>query len=227
MPQCGARSRPKTFGKPWKNLGDTLSMALRFGSFTFDERARELRRDGALIALSPKAFRLLELLIEARPNPVTRDALYAALWPDVVVEPGNLHGLVSEVRAAIETGIIRTVHRVGYAFTGAGSFEESARWSVVLGTDEIPLRSGENGIGRDPHGAVVIHSPDVSRHHARLTIAGPRVTLEDLGSKNGTFLGTRRVSSAIDVKPGDEILVGTTKLRLVRVDALAETATAI
>jgi hypothetical protein len=202
-------------------------MALRFGSYTFDERARELRRDGALIALSPKAFRLLELLIESRPNPVTREVLYAALWPDVVVEPGNLHGLVSEIRGAIDASVIRTVHRVGYAFAGAGAFEESARYSLVLGSDEIPLRTGENGIGRDPQGAVVIHSPDVSRHHARLVIAGTHVTLEDLGSKNGTFLGTRRITGIVDVRPGDEILVGTTKLRLVRVDALAETATAI
>jgi FHA domain/Transcriptional regulatory protein, C terminal len=198
----------------------------RFGAFTFDERARELRRDGEAVALSPKAFRLLELLIEARPNPVTRDALYAALWPDVVVEPGNLHGLVSEVRAATDADAIRTVHRVGYAFVAGGAAEAGARFSILLGKDEIPLRSGENVIGRDPHDAIVIRAPEVSRHHARLIVTGTRVTLEDLGSKNGTYLGTRRITSPTDVKPGDEILIGTIQLRLVEVDALAPTATA-
>jgi len=200
---------------------------LRFGTFTFNKTARELRRDGALIALSPKAFRLLELLVDARPNPVAHDALYRELWPDVVVEPGNLHGLVSEVRTATgDRDMIRTVHRVGYAFTPIATAQESARYSIVLGGEEIPLRSGENVIGRDPHDAVTIHAPEISRHHARIVIEGDRVTLEDLGSKNGTFRGTQRVTSRVEVQPGDEILVGTIRLCLVRVDALATTATA-
>ena len=200
-------------------------MPLRFGAFTFDADARELRRDGAVVPLSPKAFRLLELLIEARPNPVAHETLYAALWPDVVVEPGNLHTLVSELRAATSHDLIRTAHRVGYAFAAPAAFEETARFSLLLGDEEIPLRSGENVIGRDPHDAVVIHSPDVSRHHAKLTVAGGTVTLEDLGSKNGTFVGVRRVTGAVMVQPGDELLIGTTKLRLVQVDALAATVT--
>ncbi|HVG24288.1 MAG TPA: FHA domain-containing protein [Thermoanaerobaculia bacterium] len=200
-------------------------MAFRFGVFAFDARTRELRRDGAPVALSPKAFRLLELLIEKRPNPVTHDALYAALWPDVIVEPGNLHTLVSEIRAATDASAIRTVHRVGYAFVAAGSIEDAALFSVLLGDDEIPLRSGENIIGRDPHNVVVIRTPEVSRQHARLTVRGARVTLEDLGSKNGTYVGTRRVTVPAEVQPGDEILVGTIRMRLVAVERTATTAT--
>ena len=57
-------------------------------------------------------------------------------------------------------------------------------------------------------------------------VTGARVTLEDLGSKNGTFLGKTRITGATEVRGGDEILIGTTKLRLVKVDALATTATA-
>ena len=203
-------------------------MPLRFGAFTFDSQLRELRRNGETLALSPKAFLLLEQLIDARPNPVTHDALYQRLWPDVVVEPGNLHGLISEIRSALDDrdhAIVRTVHRVGYAFTAAGAIEETARYSILLGNDEIPLRSGENVIGRDPHDAIVIHAPDVSRHHARLIVSGTRVTLEDLGSKNGTFIGTRRVTEPVEVAPGDDILIGTVRMRLVQVDALATTAT--
>jgi DNA-binding winged helix-turn-helix (wHTH) protein len=204
-------------------------MPLRFGAFTFDPQLRELRRNGETLPLSPKAFLLLELLVDARPNPVPHEVLYQRLWPDVVVEPGNLHGLVSEIRSALDDrdhAVVRTVHRVGYAFAAAGTVEESARYSILLGADEFPLRSGENVIGRDPHDAVVIHAPDVSRHHARLIVAGTRVTLEDLGSKNGTFIGTRRVTEPVEVAPGDDILVGTVRLRLVQVDALATTATA-
>jgi DNA-binding winged helix-turn-helix (wHTH) protein len=200
-------------------------MPLRFGAFSFDPRARELRRDGVVVPLSPKAFRLLELLVDARPNPVTRDALYAALWPDVVVEPGNLHTLVSEVRNATSHEAIRTVHRVGYAFVAAGAFEDSTHYSLLLGEEEIPLRNGENVIGRDPRDAVVIRAPEVSRHHARLTVSAGRVTLEDLGSKNGTFLGVTRVTAATEVQAGDEILVGTIRMRLVAGGGMATTAT--
>lgn len=201
-------------------------MPLRFGAFTFDAKARELRRDGALVALSPKAFRLLELLIDARPNALSHDALYGELWPDVIVEPGNLHGLVSEVRSATAHDVIRTVHRVGYAFALAATDTDSACFSILLGDDEIPLRSGENGIGRDPRGTIVINAPDVSRNHARLIVSGATITLEDLASKNGTFVGTTRIDKPVAVHDGDEILIGTTKLRLVRVDAMRTTLTA-
>lgn len=204
-------------------------MPLRFGAFTLDPQTRELRRDGEALPLSPKAFLLFELLVDARPNPVPHDTLYQRLWPDVVVEPGNLHGLISEIRIALRDSdhrIIRTVHRVGYAFAAVGVIEERARFSIVLGGEEIPLRAGENIIGRDPHDAIVIHAPDVSRRHARIVIRGGTITLEDLGSKNGTFVGTRRVTDPIAIAPGDEILVGTIRMRLVQVDALATTATA-
>ncbi len=204
-------------------------MPLRFGAFTFDSQRRELRRGGVPLPLSPKAFLLLELLVDARPNPVAHEALYQRLWPDVVVEPGNLHGLVSEIRSALDDGdhaIVRTVHRVGYAFVGIGAVEETARFSILIGDEEIPLRSGENGIGRDSRDTIVIHSPEVSRHHARLIVTGTTITLEDLGSKNGTYIGTRPVTDPVEVAPGDEILIGTIRLRLVQVDALATTATA-
>lgn len=203
-------------------------MRIRFGDCTFDGEARQLTAGGQPCRLSPKAFHLLSLLVQARPNPVTRDELYRALWPDVVVEPGNLHGLVSEIRAALSPharGAIRTMHRVGYAFAAPAVRDESPRYAILAGDEEIPLHHGENGIGRDPHDAVVLHGTDVSRHHARLTVNSDGVLLEDLGSKNGTYVGRRRVSAAVAVVPGDEILVGTTRLRLVQLGELPTTAT--
>jgi DNA-binding winged helix-turn-helix (wHTH) protein len=201
-------------------------MALRFGAFTFDADAHELRRDGTRVALSPKAFRLLERLIDARPNAVTHETLYAALWPDVIVEPGNLHVLISEIRNAITHDAIRTLHRIGYAFTLATTDVTQATFAILLGDDEIPLRRGENIIGRDPRATVPINAPEVSRHHAKITIDGTRVTLEDLQSKNGTFVGTTRVTTATDLADGSEILIGSIQLRLTRIDAMKTTVTA-
>ncbi|HYO75608.1 MAG TPA: FHA domain-containing protein, partial [Thermoanaerobaculia bacterium] len=136
--------------------------------------------------------------------------------------------LVSELRTTLgDREIIRTVHRIGYAFTAATRTEEAVRFALMLGDEELPLRAGENVIGRDPRDAIVIHSPEVSRHHARLFVHGSTITVQDLGSKNGTYIGTRRVTTSERVRPGDDILVGTVRLRLVQVDSLATTATAI
>ena len=98
---------------------------------------------------------------------------------------------------------------------------------VIVGREEIPLRDGETVIGRDPSDDIVISALEVSRHHARLVVDGDSVTLEDLGSKNGTFLGTERVSSPRPISPGDTILIGTKQMRLERVQTLPSTRTAV
>ncbi|HEX2831810.1 MAG TPA: FHA domain-containing protein [Thermoanaerobaculia bacterium] len=200
-------------------------MPWRFGAFTFDAEAHELRRDGALVPLSPKAFRLLELLLDARPGAVPHESLYAALWPDVIVEPGNLHGLVSEVRTAIGHDAIRTVHRIGYAFTLPTLEASRTAFALLLGDDEIPLQHGENIIGRDPRAAVPINALEVSRHHAKLVVEATRITLEDLQSKNGTFVGRTRITTPVEVHPGDELLIGSIQLRLICVDPSKTTVT--
>ena len=69
-------------------------------------------------------------------------------------------------------------------------------------------RLGENLVGRDPECALTIPSGLVSRQHARILVAGERATLQDLGSKNGTLLGGRRVEGETPLADGDEIRIG-------------------
>ena len=83
-----------------------------------------------------------------------------------------------------------------------------ARSWLVWGPNEVALHDGENLIGRDPDCPVRIDSPRVSRHHARLTVAGTSATLEDLGSKNGTYLEGLLVEGAMPLSDGDELVVG-------------------
>lgn len=97
-------------------------MRLQFGDCLFDTNARTLERSGGEVRLSGKAFQLLEILIEERPEVVAKEELFRRIWPDTFVSDANLATLVKEVRAA--TGddarsphLIRTAHRVGYAFT--------------------------------------------------------------------------------------------------------------
>jgi len=205
-------------------------MRIRFGAYILDSSRHELSRDGAAVPLSPKAFAMLELLVEAAPSPVSKETLYDRLWPDTFVEPGNLHNLASEIRSALDDrdhAILRTVHRIGYAFAAFAVRDENVRYSIMLGGDEIPLRAGANGIGRDRAGTIVLSAPDVSRHHARLVVQGAQITLEDLGSKNGTFVGTTRVTTPVVVHDGDEILIGKTSMRLHAIRQMMSTLTAV
>lgn len=202
-----------------------------FGPFVFDSRLRALSRDGAAVELSPKAFSLLEALVEARPAPVPKEVLYDRLWPKTFVEAGNLHNLVSEIRRTLgdeSHQIVRTVHGVGYSFE-ARDVEVSTGVSpfvLWIGDEAIHLQPGEAIIGRDPAAAVVIDSSDVSRQHARLFVNDDHVTIEDLGSKNGTFVGSERLSVPRVLRGiDDEITVGKTSLLLRKRGSVQSTVT--
>ena len=173
------------------------------------------------MALSPKAFGLLEVLASQRPNAVSHDDLRARLWPGTAVGGTTLARLVSEARAAIgdrddDEPAIRTVHRFGYAF--AATITEDAA-SVALshcairwGSQFVPLRQGENVVGRAPDLLITIPSSKVSRRHARIVVSDGRAILDDLGSRNGTYLGGRRIDAAIELKNGDRIGIGSAQL---------------
>ena len=57
----------------------------------------------------------------------------------------------------------------------------------------IPLSDGEHVLGRGPDSLVRIGSTKASRDHARIVVEEGRAVLEDLGSKNGTYLDGRRL----------------------------------
>jgi DNA-binding winged helix-turn-helix (wHTH) protein len=62
-------------------------------------------------------------------------------------------------------------------------------------------------IGRDPTCEVVIPDRQVSRFHVRLDVNEDVVTVEDLGSKNGTFINNIQVSNPTFLKDGDELSI--------------------
>jgi hypothetical protein len=86
----------------------------------------------------------------------------------------------------------------------------SACW-LARGKRQIPLADGENILGRDAR-AGPLASKSVSRRHARITIDGPNAYLEDLGSKNGTFLRGRSVDRREKLADGDAIALGAVAL---------------
>jgi non-specific serine/threonine protein kinase len=95
----------------------------KFGDFVMDLGTRELGRENRPVALSPKAFELLGLLIANAPRAVSKADIQERLWPDTFVVEKNVTNLVSEIRAALgddpaRPGFVRTVPRFGYAFAG-------------------------------------------------------------------------------------------------------------
>ena len=65
-------------------------------------------------------------------------------------------------------------------------------------------------MGRDMSNDIVINDAESSRHHSRLTKQGSAYVLEDLGSTNGTFVNSARLSTPRTLSPGDVIGMGET-----------------
>ena len=194
----------------------------RFGDCDLDLGARRLFRASQEVHLSPKAFELLKLLVERRPHALAKSELLEHVWPGVFVSDASLARAINQLRGAVGDSarrphIIRTVHGYGYAFvadvideTPAPASRAGKRYSsyLALGHRTFPLSEGEHIIGREPDLAIRLDSPKVSRRHARIVVSGATATIEDLASKNGTFVRGDRIETTVGLDPGDQIQIG-------------------
>jgi DNA-binding winged helix-turn-helix (wHTH) protein len=203
-----------------------------------DVGERLIRRKGIDVHLAPKAFELLLILVRNQPDVVPHEQLHSALWPGVHVSETSLAALVTQLRKALgdasgEGRVIRTLHRVGYAFIGDAIV---AGHTPVAGTivcrliwhgESIELTAGESIIGRDRGCAVRIDAESVSRHHARLTVTERGASIEDLASKNGTWMGGERISGTVPLTDGASFRLGSETVRFELVSGERSTRTAV
>lgn len=219
-----------------KTRGRSSAM-VRFGRFEFDPARRQLRRDAVPVHLPPKAFELLSLLIGASPRVVVKSELHEHLWPRGTVADATLVAVVKELRRALDdhdrlNRIIRTVHRVGYAFEQPVERRESrpvaiaVHW-LIAGKRRLPLASGENIVGRAISADVRIDHSTVSRHHARIVVAGTEACVEDLDSKNGTSVSGSKLADRLTLRDGDAVVFGQVPFTYRRVDANPSTVTQV
>lgn len=89
--------------------------------------------------------------------------------------------------------------------------------------ERLPL-TGSVELGRDPGLPYALDDAKVSRHHARVSAVDAAVSVEDLGSTNGTFLNESPLEIATAIRPGDRIRVGLTVLELRRASDSAAAA---
>jgi DNA-binding winged helix-turn-helix (wHTH) protein len=186
----------------------------RFGSFELDAATHRLTHRGQPVHLTPKAFDLLCLLVDEAPRVVSKREIYSRLWPNQVVTDATLLGLVKEVRRAIgdddpDQRLIRTVHRVGYAF------------EALLETSMAVAVIDRQRVGRDTATHVRAKTANIPRLLAGLAVLSlaafglvrlvsePPRDLEAIGAAAGPAL---RPSSAektsIAVLPCDDLSEG-------------------
>ncbi len=85
---------------------------------------------------------------------------------------------------------------------------DGAAFSLIVGDREIPLPAGPVILGRGRDATIRLRGKSVSRHHARILVRSDGATLENLGSKNGTYLRGERIEAPTALADGDEIRVG-------------------
>jgi DNA-binding winged helix-turn-helix (wHTH) protein len=210
-----------------KHADDAL---YEFGSFRADPRERLLFCGEEVVPLAPKVFDVLLLLLARAGQLVTREELTRELWPDTFVDEGAPAKNLWLLRKALEGAggsatDIQTIPRVGYRFTGAvrrtarkgtgASVSPRARLfecRLSWAGKKARLQDGAWVLGRDPEADVFIDMSNVSRRHARVLVDGEKATIEDLGSKNGTFVRGVRIASPTPLSGGDEIHLGAVRL---------------
>ncbi|MDB5542327.1 MAG: Adenylate cyclase [Devosia sp.] len=108
----------------------------RFGPFTFDRQRMVVSKNGAAVPLGGRSAVLLGALLDARGQVVEKDALIGAVWPDVIVEDGNLAVQITALRKALGTKAdgtewIVTVRNLGYRLIAGESTGSEAGGAAV------------------------------------------------------------------------------------------------
>jgi DNA-binding winged helix-turn-helix (wHTH) protein len=190
-----------------------------FGDFELDVEAYALSRAGERVRLERIPMELLILLVRKAGTLVDRKAIQSALWgSNVFVEHDTaINTAIRKIRHALgddadKPRFVETVVGKGYKFvapvTSGQRPPSMSSYELVRGSQHYALEGGENVLGRDPSARVCIEHPSVSRRHARIAIGGDCATIEDLASRNGTFVGGERVSERTEIRDGAIIGLG-------------------
>jgi DNA-binding winged helix-turn-helix (wHTH) protein len=213
-----------------------VSRTFRFADFELDVAAYALMNRGEALKLERIPMEVLILLLQRAGTLVERSQIQTELWgSDVFVEhDAAINTAVRKIRRALGDDaatprFVETVVGKGYRFIAPlegsaiqageaaanGGAEQPVhqrrlfpRYSVVVGKHEVILSSAETVLGRDPTAGIYVDHPSVSRRHARISIASDGVTLQDLGSRNGTFLNGRRVEGSATIHHNSVIGLG-------------------
>lgn len=207
-----------------ENCGGSRQWApLRIGDWIFEPELDRISRGEEQRKLRPRVTELLLCLAQADGKLVSKRQLIDHVWRSEFVTENALTHLIAELRAALgdssaDPHFVETIPRRGYrliaevekcTFASAPEIDETPRFALVDENGlELALAEGENLIGRTSEARVRIDASEVSRRHARILIHGGSASIEDLGSKNGTYLRGRRIRAPERLDHADEITIG-------------------
>src|SRR3954471_11430845 len=199
------------------------------------EQIREPKDAGAKSDVYSSGVVLYEMLTGALPfNSRSLPKLIDAIYRGEKQPPRAFR---PEIDAELESIVMRAMHpRMDQRYESAREFFEALeeynlrpgytptirpipampasaaqRWQLVHVKPEANEKHALQGdsimVGRDRTCSVVLAHPAVSRRHARITMSGASLTLEDLKSANGTYVNNTRIDRAV-LKPGDVVRFG-------------------
>ena len=111
-------------------------MSYEFDSFRLVPSERQLLHDGRAVALPPKAFDTLVILVQNRGHALKKDDLLKQVWPDSFVEESNLNHNISVLRKALSdgngNGYVETVRGYGFRFNAEVRTSASSDSTVLV-----------------------------------------------------------------------------------------------
>ena len=203
--------------------GDAERPPFRLGDWTVEPMLDRISRERETVQLRPRVMDVLLCLVESRETVVSKQQLIDRVWRTEFVSENALTHAITELRTKLgddpkHPTYIETIPRRGYriiaelTIDGLGPATASTppvRFELVAEDGrELPLKDGDNLIGRSPESGILLDTPKVSRRHARIVVAGDSASIEDLGSKNGTFVRGRRLEGPVRLQHADEIQIG-------------------
>ena len=202
--------------------------AFRLGAWLVEPTLDRISHDGQIVRLRPRAMDVLACLALEAGKLASKQILIDAVWRTEFVSDHALTQVIAELRAALgddarNPSYIENIPRRGYrlvAIVTPVAASVPPAHDVYLpfklqgeGGDHS-LNHGPNVIGRTTDADISIDRTEVSRCHARIVVAGTTATIEDLGSKNGTYLNGERLQQPALLANGDEIWIGRSVARL-------------
>src|SRR3954471_3714450 len=126
-------------------MSEEPSRVYEFGPFRLEPGERQLRRNGRLVPITPKAFDTLRALVQSGGRAISKDELITSVWPDTNVAEGTLAQNIFALRKALgEPDSIETVPKFGYRFLTPVQEVRAAERKVILAV--LPFEN----LSRDP-----------------------------------------------------------------------------
>jgi DNA-binding winged helix-turn-helix (wHTH) protein len=196
--------------------------AFRLGAWLVEPSLDRISRDGEAVRLRPRAMDVLILLAGMAGKLASKKRLIDAVWRTEFVSDHALTQVIAELRAALgddarNPAYIENIPRRGYrlvatvtpvAASVAQVRDAALPFKLQSADRDYALIQGPNVIGRTGDADICIDRTEVSRCHARIVVQGTTATIEDLDSKNGTYLNGERLDRTTLLANGDEIWIG-------------------